>query len=55
MATDPKQERRRRFQGVFEKLREELIDHLKGENMPSEAVEWYHRVSPGDDPPQRWP
>jgi len=28
---------------VFEKLRDELVDHLKGENMPTEAVEWYRR------------
>ena len=44
MATDLKQQRRLKFQGVFEKLRDELVDHLKGENMPAEAVEWYRRV-----------
>ena len=42
--TDPKQQRREKFQGVFEKLRDELVDYLKGENMPTEAIEWYRRV-----------
>jgi len=42
--TDLKAQQRRKFEGVFEKLRNELVDHLKGENMPTEAVEWYRRV-----------
>ncbi|KAG6380014.1 farnesyl-diphosphate synthase [Boletus reticuloceps] len=42
MATD-KQERRQKFEGVFAKLRDDLVDRLKGENMPPEAVEWYRR------------
>jgi hypothetical protein len=37
---------RRKFEGVFETLRDELLDHLKGENMPDEAVEWFRRVRP---------
>ncbi|KAI9462121.1 farnesyl-diphosphate synthase [Boletus coccyginus] len=41
--TDLKAQQRRKFEGVFEKLRDELVDHLKGENMPTEAVEWYRR------------
>ena len=45
MATDLKQQRRLKFQGVFEKLRDELVDYLKAERMPAEAVEWYRRVS----------
>ncbi|KAH0835750.1 farnesyl-diphosphate synthase [Lanmaoa asiatica] len=40
---DLKQQRRRKFEGVFERLRDELVDHMKGENMPAEAVEWYRR------------
>ncbi|KAN0078395.1 Isoprenoid synthase domain containing protein [Tylopilus felleus] len=43
MATDPKQERRRKFQDVFAKLRDDLLEHMHHENMPTEAVEWYHR------------
>ncbi|KAF8129027.1 farnesyl-diphosphate synthase [Boletus edulis] len=42
MATD-KQERRQKFEGVFAKLRDDLVDRLKGENMPPESVEWYRR------------
>ena len=45
MTTDLKKQRRQKFEGVFAKLRDDLVDHLKGENMPTEAVEWYHRVS----------
>ena len=47
MATDPKQERRRKFQDVFAKLRDDLLEHMHHENMPTEAVEWYHRVRHG--------
>lgn len=42
--TDLKQQRRRKFEEVFERLRDELVDHMKAENMPPEAVEWYRRV-----------
>jgi len=42
--TDLKAQQRRKFEGVFEKVRDELVDHLKGENMPAEAVAWYRRV-----------
>jgi hypothetical protein len=44
--TDLKAQQRRKFEGVFETLRDELLDHLKGENMPDEAVEWFRRVRP---------
>ncbi|KAI9462122.1 farnesyl-diphosphate synthase [Boletus coccyginus] len=43
MTTDLKAQQRRKFLGVFEELRDELVDHLKWENMPTEAVEWYRR------------
>ncbi|KAG8215890.1 farnesyl-diphosphate synthase [Butyriboletus roseoflavus] len=44
MATiDLKQQRRRKFEEVFERLRDDLVDHMKAENMPTEAVEWYRR------------
>ncbi|KAF8203335.1 isoprenoid synthase domain-containing protein, partial [Pholiota molesta] len=33
--------RRVKFEGVFEKIRDELIEHFAGEGMPAEAVEWY--------------
>ena len=45
MTTDLKKQRRQKFEGVFSKLRDDLVDHLEGENMPIEAVEWYRRVS----------
>jgi len=41
--TDLKQQRRRKFEAVFERLRDELVEHMKTENMPPEAVEWYRR------------
>ncbi|PPR04308.1 hypothetical protein CVT24_013381 [Panaeolus cyanescens] len=33
--------RRQKFEAVFDKIRDELIEHFKGEGMPAEAVEWY--------------
>ncbi len=39
-----KNARREKFENVFEKIRDELVIHLKGEGMPVEAVEWYHKV-----------
>ncbi|KAF6756528.1 isoprenoid synthase domain-containing protein [Ephemerocybe angulata] len=33
--------RRAKFEQAFEKIRDELIEHVKGEGMPDEAVEWY--------------
>ena len=44
--TDLKAQQRRKFEGVFKTLRDELLDHLKGENMPAEGVEWFRRVRP---------
>ena len=43
MATD-KAARRAKFEAVFEKIRDELIDHFAGEGMPQDAVEWYRNV-----------
>ena len=36
--------RRAKFEVVFSKIRDELIDHFAGEGMPQEAVEWYRNV-----------
>lgn len=36
--------RRQRFEDVFPVIAKELSDHLKGEGMPKDAVEWYERV-----------
>jgi hypothetical protein len=41
---DPKQRRRRKFERVFEQLRDELMEYMSTENMPSEAVAWFRRV-----------
>lgn len=41
---DQKDARRARFENVFAKIRDELIEHFKKEGMPSEAVEWYTNV-----------
>ncbi|KAF8840006.1 farnesyl-diphosphate synthase [Paxillus ammoniavirescens] len=44
MGTDDiKQQRRKRFEEVFTRIRDELIEHMEGEKMPREAIEWYHR------------
>ncbi|KAF9220642.1 farnesyl-diphosphate synthase [Gyrodon lividus] len=40
---DIKQQRRKQFEDVFTRIRNELIEHMQGEKMPQEAVEWYHR------------
>lgn len=39
-----KAERRAKFEGVFVKIRDELVEHFAGEGMPEEAVEWYRNV-----------
>lgn len=39
--------RRQRFEDVFPVIAKELSDHLKGEGMPKDAVEWYERVRRG--------
>lgn len=36
--------RRAKFEAVFVKIRDELIEHFSGEGMPQEAVEWYRNV-----------
>ena len=43
MAT-AKAARRAKFEAVFLKARDELIEHFAGEGMPQEAVEWYRNV-----------
>ena len=44
MATTAKAARRAKFETVFSKIRDELIEHFAGEGMPQEAVEWYRDV-----------
>ena len=36
--------RRAKFQSVFSKIKDELIEHFAGEGMPQEAVKWYQDV-----------
>ena len=43
MAT-AKAARRAKFEAVFSKIRDELVEHFAGEGMPQEAVEWYRNV-----------
>ncbi|KAG6833026.1 hypothetical protein H0H87_012285 [Tephrocybe sp. NHM501043] len=33
--------RRGKFEGVFDVIRDELVDHCKKEGLPTEALEWY--------------
>lgn len=44
MATTTKAARRAKFEAVFVKIRDELIEHFAGEGMPQDAVEWYRNV-----------
>jgi len=44
MATADKASRRAKFEGVFAKIRDELIKHFAGQGMPQDAVEWYRNV-----------
>ena len=39
-----KAQKRQKFEDVFSKLREELLDHLKQEGMPEDVVAWFKRV-----------
>lgn len=42
-AVDAKQAKRQRFEGVFSRIVEELLDYLKSQSMPEEAIDWYKR------------
>jgi farnesyl diphosphate synthase len=44
-ASEAKAARRTKFEAVFGKIRDELLEHFAGEKMPAEAVEWYRNVS----------
>lgn len=39
-----KADKRDKFLAVFERIREELINHMKSENMPEDAVTWFNEV-----------
>lgn len=43
-SADAKAARRAKFEGVFEKIRDELIEHFAAQGMPQEAIEWYRNV-----------
>ncbi|EGN97321.1 hypothetical protein SERLA73DRAFT_169696 [Serpula lacrymans var. lacrymans S7.3] len=38
-----KAEARKKFEDVFDKIRDELIERFTSENMPQDAIEWYKR------------
>ena len=38
-----KQMKRQRFEGVFSKIVDELLDHMKSQNMPEAAINWYRQ------------
>ena len=38
--------RRAKFEGVFPKIRDELIEYFAGQGVPQDAVEWYRNVHP---------
>lgn len=39
-----KENKRNKFLAVFERIREELIIHMKSEKMPEDAVTWFNEV-----------
>ncbi len=43
--SEAKKAARDKFEAVFEKIRDELVNHLAQNGMPSEAIEWYRNVS----------
>ncbi|WWC71686.1 uncharacterized protein I206_105644 [Kwoniella pini CBS 10737] len=43
-SSDPKVARRAKFEAVFDVIAEELLNYVKGEGMPKDAVEWYEKV-----------
>ncbi|WWC93659.1 hypothetical protein V866_000494 [Kwoniella sp. B9012] len=43
-SSDPKVARRAKFEAVFDVIAKELLDYVKGEGMPKDAVEWYEKV-----------
>lgn len=45
-SAETKAARRAKFDGAFEEIRDELIEHFAGEGMPAEAIEWYRNVRP---------
>ena len=36
--------RRAKFEGIFPKIRDELIEYFAGQGVPQDAVEWYRNV-----------
>ena len=43
-ASENKKNARGKFEAVFERIRDDLVNHLTKNGMPSEAVEWYRKV-----------
>ncbi|WWD18966.1 hypothetical protein CI109_103423 [Kwoniella shandongensis] len=41
---DEKAARRAKFENVFDQIAKELLEYVKGEGMPKDAVEWYEKV-----------
>ncbi|KAL0954189.1 hypothetical protein HGRIS_005317 [Hohenbuehelia grisea] len=42
-SADKKAERRSRFEAAWNVIRDELVEHLKGEGMPADAQEWFKK------------
>jgi hypothetical protein len=43
-SAEKKKQVRAKFEGVYQVLRKDLLEHFAGEGMPKDAVEWYGRV-----------
>ncbi|EIN04079.1 isoprenoid biosynthesis-like protein [Punctularia strigosozonata HHB-11173 SS5] len=42
-SAEKKKQARAKFEGVYQVLRKDLLDHFAGEGMPKDAIEWYSR------------
>lgn len=37
--------RRQRFEKVYHRIADELLDELRKENIPDDAIQWYRKVT----------
>ena len=47
-AKDKKAAARKRFEGVYAVVRDDLLEDFRKHNMPEEAIEYYQRVRPSN-------
>lgn len=42
---DAKAQKRAKFEHVFTAIRDELVEYVRSQGMPKDALEWFSRVS----------